>query len=48
MEFVTVKYEVNKKIGGENYLPAPINVVLFAFVTLQPASITSEFSNRNS
>ena len=48
MEFVTVKYTVNKKIGGENYLPTPVNVVLFAFETLQPASMTNEFFNRNS
>ena len=42
MEFVTVKYTVNKMTGGENYLPTPINVVLFAFETLQPASMTNE------
>ena len=30
MEFVTVKYTVNKMIGGENYLTTPINLVLFA------------------
>ena len=47
MEFVTVKYTVNEKIGGENYLPAPVNVVLSAFETLQPASMTNDFFNRN-
>ena len=43
MEFVTVKYTVNKMIGGENYLPTPINLVLFAFEKLQRASMTNEF-----
>ena len=43
MEFVTVKYTVNKMIGGENYLTTPINLVLFAFEKLQRASMTNEF-----
>ena len=43
MEFVTVKYTVNKMIGGENYLPTPINLLLFAFEKLQRASMTNEF-----
>ena len=43
MEFVTVKYTVNKMIGGENYLTTPINLILFPFEKLQRASMTSEF-----